>query len=105
MSQRYPTDRADIAWIVVTPFLPAARPGVARDALLATQGGLSLELCAVIYHCVYLDLWQERTRDSTWCTRRSTNVGCGSTMSIAVASAVAAAKTAAAYRRWASAIR
>src|SRR5215813_12407618 len=26
------------------------RPAVARDALLATQGGLSLELCAVICH-------------------------------------------------------
>jgi hypothetical protein len=26
------------------------RPDVARDALLATQGGLSLELCAVIWH-------------------------------------------------------
>src|SRR6266705_3000630 len=26
------------------------RPEVARDALLATHGGLSLELCAVIYH-------------------------------------------------------
>jgi hypothetical protein len=26
------------------------RPKVARDALLATHGGLSLELCAVIYH-------------------------------------------------------
>jgi hypothetical protein len=26
------------------------RPEVARDALLATQGGLSLELCAVIWH-------------------------------------------------------
>jgi hypothetical protein len=26
------------------------RPEVARDALLATQGGLSLELCAVLYH-------------------------------------------------------
>src|SRR5499427_887779 len=25
-------------------------PEVARDALLATQGGLSLELCAVLYH-------------------------------------------------------
>ena len=25
------------------------RPEVARDALLATHGGLSLELCAVIY--------------------------------------------------------
>ena len=25
-------------------------PEVARDALLATHGGLSLELCAVIYH-------------------------------------------------------
>jgi hypothetical protein len=26
------------------------RPAVARDALLATHGGLSLELCAIIYH-------------------------------------------------------
>src|SRR6185312_7083951 len=26
------------------------RPAVARDALLATYGGLSLELCAVLYH-------------------------------------------------------
>src|SRR5262245_57165005 len=26
------------------------RPEVARDALLATHGGLSLELCAVIFH-------------------------------------------------------
>ena len=26
------------------------RPEVARDALLATHGGLSLELCAVLYH-------------------------------------------------------
>src|SRR5262245_60132045 len=26
------------------------RPAVARDALLATHGGLSLELCAVLYH-------------------------------------------------------
>src|SRR5438093_3626964 len=26
------------------------RPKVARDALLATHGGLSLELCAVLYH-------------------------------------------------------
>jgi hypothetical protein len=26
------------------------RPAMARDALLATHGGLSLELCAIIYH-------------------------------------------------------
>jgi hypothetical protein len=26
------------------------RPAVARDALLAAHGGLSLELCAVLYH-------------------------------------------------------
>jgi hypothetical protein len=26
------------------------RPEVARDALLANHGGLSLELCAVLYH-------------------------------------------------------
>jgi len=28
----------------------AMRPAVARDALLATHGGLSLEVCAVLYH-------------------------------------------------------
>jgi hypothetical protein len=26
------------------------RPEVARDALLTTHGGLSMELCAVLYH-------------------------------------------------------
>src|SRR5580765_8855228 len=32
------------------PFHLALPPEVARDALLATHGGLSLELCAVIHH-------------------------------------------------------
>ena len=41
---------------------------------------------------------------STWRTRSSTSVGCGATLSLAGASAVAASKTEAAYRRWASAI-
>jgi hypothetical protein len=41
---------------------------------------------------------------STWRTKRSTSGGCGPTMSIAVSSAVAASKTAAAYERWAAAI-
>jgi hypothetical protein len=36
---------------------------------------------------------------STWRTRSSTSVGCGSTMSIAVSSAVAASKTEATYGR------
>ena len=34
------------------------RPEVARDALLATQGGLSLELCAVIYHISPMALYR-----------------------------------------------
>ena len=34
------------------------RPEVARDALLATHGGLSLELCAVIYHISPLALYR-----------------------------------------------
>ena len=33
------------------------RPDVARDALLATHGGLSLELCAVICHVSLMALW------------------------------------------------
>src|SRR5262245_52145519 len=32
------------------------RPEVARDALLATHGGLSLELCAVLYHIGFVKL-------------------------------------------------
>jgi hypothetical protein len=34
------------------------RPEVARDALLATHGGLSLELCAVIYHISPMALYR-----------------------------------------------
>jgi hypothetical protein len=34
------------------------RPEVARDALLATQGGLSLELCAVLYHISPMTLYR-----------------------------------------------
>src|SRR2546422_4188608 len=34
------------------------RPEVARDALLATHGGLSLELCAVLYHLSPLALYR-----------------------------------------------
>jgi hypothetical protein len=34
------------------------RPDVARDALLATQGGLSLELCAVLYHIAPMALYR-----------------------------------------------
>src|SRR5262245_65593192 len=34
------------------------RPEVARDALLATQGGLSLELCAVLYHLSPMALYR-----------------------------------------------
>jgi len=33
-------------------------PGVARDALLATYGGLSLERCAVIYHLSPMALYR-----------------------------------------------
>ena len=36
----------------------ALRPEVARDALLATHGGLSLELCAVIYHVSPMALYR-----------------------------------------------
>src|SRR5438132_8033907 len=34
------------------------RPEIARDALLATHGGLSLELCAVLYHISPLALYR-----------------------------------------------
>src|SRR4029450_5458842 len=34
------------------------RPEVARDALLATHGGLSLELCAVIWHLSPMALYR-----------------------------------------------
>jgi hypothetical protein len=34
------------------------RPEVARDALLATHGGLSLELCAVLYHLSPMTLYR-----------------------------------------------
>src|ERR1044071_6949607 len=34
------------------------RPEVARDALLATNGGLSLELCAVLYHLSPMALYR-----------------------------------------------
>src|SRR5437870_11991460 len=34
------------------------RPEVARDALLATHGGLSLELCAVLYHLSPMALYR-----------------------------------------------
>src|SRR5262249_62156073 len=34
------------------------RPEVARDALLATHGGLSLELCAVIHHLSPMALYR-----------------------------------------------
>ena len=36
----------------------ALRPEVARDALLATHGGLSLELCAAIYHISPMALYR-----------------------------------------------
>src|SRR4029453_2721435 len=36
----------------------AMHPEVARDALLATHGGLSLELCAVIYHISPMALYR-----------------------------------------------
>src|SRR5262244_4614444 len=34
------------------------RPDVARDALLATHGGLSLEVCAVLYHLSPMALYR-----------------------------------------------
>ena len=34
------------------------RPAVARDALLATHGGLSLEVCAVLYHISPMALYR-----------------------------------------------
>src|SRR5919201_1473674 len=34
------------------------RPDVARDALLATHGGLSLERCAVIHHISHMALYR-----------------------------------------------
>jgi hypothetical protein len=34
------------------------RPAVARDALLANHGGLSLELCAVLYHISPMALYR-----------------------------------------------
>ena len=34
------------------------RPAVARDALLATHGGLSLELCVVLYHLSPMALYR-----------------------------------------------
>src|SRR6266478_3449306 len=34
------------------------RPEVARDALLATHGGLSLEICAVLYHISPMALYR-----------------------------------------------
>ena len=34
------------------------RPEVARDALVATHGGLSLELCAVLYHLSPMALYR-----------------------------------------------
>ena len=34
------------------------RPAVARNALLATHGGLSLELCAVLYHISPMALYR-----------------------------------------------
>src|SRR4029453_14361627 len=34
------------------------RPAVARDAFLATHGGLSLELCAVLYHLSPMALYR-----------------------------------------------
>ena len=34
------------------------RPAIARDALLATHGGLSLELCAVLYHISPMALYR-----------------------------------------------
>ena len=34
------------------------RPEVARDALLATHGGLSLERCAVLYHISPMALYR-----------------------------------------------
>ena len=37
------------------------RPEVARDVLLATHGGLSLELCAVLYHISPMALYR------LWC--------------------------------------
>ena len=34
------------------------RPDIARDVLLATHGGLSLELCAVIHHISPMALYR-----------------------------------------------
>jgi hypothetical protein len=45
------------------------RPEVARDALLATHGGLSLELCAVLYHIspmALYRLWSVRWGSRVW---------------------------------------
>jgi hypothetical protein len=48
-----------------SPYLPhfalryrSMRPDVARDVLLATHGGLSLELCAVLYHLSPMALYR-----------------------------------------------
>src|ERR1044071_3622439 len=52
-------------WRAVFTVLPhfvlryrSMRPEVARDALLATHGGLSLEICAVLYHLSPMALYR-----------------------------------------------
>jgi hypothetical protein len=53
--------RCKIVFTVLPHFVlryRAMRPDVARDALLATQGGLSLELCAVIGHISPMALYR-----------------------------------------------
>jgi hypothetical protein len=63
-------------WHAVFTVLPhfvlryrSLRPEAARNALLATHGGLSLELCAVIAHISPMALYRGNVRDT--CKNRS----------------------------------
>src|SRR5438477_11672339 len=53
--------RCKAVFTVLPPFVLRSRqmrPEMARDALLATHGGLSLELCAVLYHLSPMALYR-----------------------------------------------
>jgi hypothetical protein len=84
--------------------VPAAHgPHVTAWALFLTFSQITLSGFGGIVE--FIPICGRNSRgSSTWLTRSYTSVGCGSTMSIAVSSAVAASKTEAAYGRWAAAI-
>jgi hypothetical protein len=84
---------------------PCQSEPIMRGAVRPTPAHNAPSLSARLYPFEFISICSRSSRGSrTYRTSSSTSVGCGSTLSIAGSSAVAASKIEAAYSRWAAAI-